>query len=102
FDTEAGKVGQMVCGKPVFHIDRLADVVSKYDVRMGIITVPKEHAQVAADCFIEAGIRGLWNFAPTHINIPENVMIINEELASSLAILSNQIRSEEKKTSRGF
>ncbi len=92
FDADAGKVGQMICGKPVFHIDRLADVVSKYDVRMGIITVPKEHAQAAADCLIEAGIRGLWNFAPTHINIPENVMIKNEDLASSLAILANQLR----------
>ncbi|MBP5706515.1 MAG: redox-sensing transcriptional repressor Rex, partial [Spirochaetales bacterium] len=92
FDTDAGKVGQMVCGKPVFHIDRLADVVSKYDVRMGIITVPKERAQAAADCLIAAGIRGLWNFAPTHINIPENVMIKNEDLASSLAILANQLR----------
>ncbi|MBR6199215.1 MAG: redox-sensing transcriptional repressor Rex [Spirochaetales bacterium] len=94
FDTDQSKVGTVVCGKPIFHIDRLADVVSKYDVRMGIITVPKEHAQAAADCMIAAGIQGLWNFAPTHINIPENVMIKNEDLASSLAILSNELRKK--------
>ena len=92
FDTDTAKAGTVVCGKPVFHISRLADVAEKYDVKMGIITVPKEHAQAAADCLIAAGIRGLWNFAPTHINIPENVMIKNEDLASSLAILANELR----------
>ena len=96
FDTDTDKVGTVVCGKPVFHISRIKDVVTKYNVRMGIITVPKDYAQTAADAMIEAGIRGLWNFAPTHINIPENVAIKNEDLASSLALLANRMRTEEK------
>ena len=95
FDTDTGKVGTVVCGKPVFHISRIKDVVTKYNVRMGIITVPKDYAQAAADAMIEAGIRGLWNFAPTHINIPENVVIKNEDLASSLALLANRMRTED-------
>ena len=93
FDTDNAKVGTVVCGKPVFHISRIKDVVTKYNVRMGIITVPKDYAQAAADAMIEAGIRGLWNFAPTHINIPENVVIKNEDLASSLALLANRMRN---------
>ncbi len=92
FDNDIAKAGQMICGKPIFHIDRLADVVAKYNVTMGIITVPKSAAQEAADRLTDAGIKGLWNFAPTHINIPENVIIKNEDLASSLAILANQLR----------
>ena len=93
FDTDNAKVGTVVCGKPVFHISRIKDVVTKYNVRMGIITVPKDYAQSAADAMIKAGIRGLWNFAPTHINIPENVVIKNEDLASSLALLANRMRN---------
>jgi len=92
FDTDTSKIGQIINGKPVYNLAEIKEVVAKSSIKMGIITVPQEYAQNVADVMTDAGIRGLWNFAPTHINVPENVVIKNEDLASSLAILSNELR----------
>ena len=61
-------------------------------MKIGIITLPKEYAQETADKLIEAGIRAIWNFSPTYIKVPDNVAVKNENMASSLAVLSKQLR----------
>jgi len=59
---------------------------------LGIITVPVEHAQEICDRLVACGIRAIWNFAPTILRVPEGVMVENENLASSLAILCKHLR----------
>ena len=68
-------------------------------MRIGIIAVPKEAAQGAADALVEGGVRAIWNFAPVHLALPENIAVKNEDMAASLAILSKrlaEILSHEK------
>ena len=62
------------------------------NILIGIITVPKEQAQIVCDMMIEAGIRAIWNFAPAHLAIPEGIAVKNEDLAASLALLSKQLQ----------
>jgi len=95
FDTDPGIVGTEVHGKTILHLDRLTGLARRMHVHMGIITVPADVAQDVADRMIAGGIYAIWNFAPTSLRVPDNVVVQNENLASSLAVLSNRIANRE-------
>ena len=63
-------------------------------IRIGIITVPPEQAQAVCDQLVSGGVLAIWNFSSAHLNVPENVLVRNEDLAASLAILSHQLREQ--------
>ena len=83
-------------GKPIYHIDRLESFCCSHNVLMGIITVPAEHAQQVCDQLIAAGIKAIWNFAPTHLDVPQNILVQNENMATSLAVLSMHLQAQIK------
>lgn len=93
FDINPDLAGLKINGKNIFSIDKLNDFIKRMNIKIAIITVPKEAAQGVCDLLISAGIRGIWNFAPTHLEIPASVIIKNENLASSFAYLSNKLAS---------
>ena len=87
-------------GKPVYPITKLPQFCRTHKVLMGIITVPAESAQEVADQLIEGGIKAIWNFAPIHLDVPSNILVQNENMATSLAVLSVHLQAqikEEKK-----
>ena len=87
-------------GKPVYPITKLPQFCRTHKVLMGIITVPAESAQDVADLLIEGGIKAIWNFAPIHLDVPPNILVQNENMATSLAVLSVHLQAqikEEKK-----
>jgi redox-sensing transcriptional repressor len=61
------------------------------NVDIGIIAVPFGHAQAVADAMVAGGIRGIWNFAPIRLNVPENVIVQNEDIFSSVVVLSQRM-----------
>ena len=83
-------------GKPVYHIDKLEHFCRSHKVLMGIITVPAAAAQEACDQLIQCGIKAVWNFAPTHLEVPENILVQNENMATSLAVLSMHLQAQIK------
>lgn len=91
FDTDARIVGSTVGKTPVFSADRLAELCPQLGARIGILTVPAAEAQQACDAMIAAGIAGIWNFTPVHLDVPENVAVQNENMALSLALLRRRI-----------
>ena len=87
-------------GKPVYPMTKLEQYCRTHKVLMGIITVPAEGAQDVADLLIAGGIMAIWNFAPTHLDVPDNILVQNENMATSLAVLSVHLQAqikEEKK-----
>ena len=83
-------------GKPVYHISKLAQFCRANKVLMGIITVPAEGAQEVADQLIAGGIKAIWNFAPIHLDVPSNILVQNENMATSLAVLSVHLQAQIK------
>ena len=88
-------------GKPIYLIDDLPRFCRENKILMGIITVPADHAQAVCDELIAGGVKAIWNFAPTHLEVPEGILVQNENMATSLAVLSvhlrAQIKEQEKK-----
>jgi len=91
FDADPGKVGLSISGKPILSTDDIAPVCRREEVKLGIIATPASMAQGVCDHLIDCGIRAVWNFAPTFLRAPEGILIENENLASSLAILSRHL-----------
>ena len=91
FDTNAKVVGHSVAGIPVYHINELEAQMRRHNVRIGILTVPIDRAQEVADKMVVWGIKAIWNFAPAMLSAPSDVIIYEENMAASLALLSKQI-----------
>ena len=83
-------------GKPIYPLDDLVPFCRERKIQMGIITVPTEFAQDACDLMIKAGIKAIWTFAPTHLDVPDNVMVHNENMANSLAVLSMHLQAQNR------
>ena len=84
--------------KPVYDLSMLTEeTLNKLDAHIGIITVPGYAAQNVTDLLVKAGIQGIWNFAPTKINVPEGIIVSNINLATSLAVLSYELYLKNKK-----
>jgi redox-sensing transcriptional repressor len=95
FDSDPGKVGELEDGRQIFPIEKLTDLVSRLQVRIGIITVPDCAAQAVAEAMVAGGIKVIWNFAPCRLQVPHDVFVKNEDLATELATLSHHITREK-------
>ena len=83
-------------GKPIYPVTKLAQFCRTHKVLMGIITVPAEHAQSVADQLIAGGIKAIWNFAATQLEVPANILVQTENMATSLAVLSVHLQAQIK------
>lgn len=91
FDVDEATVSRSYGGKTIFPMDRFVELVRRMNINIGIITVPKEHAQDVCELMISSGIKAIWNFAPAHLVVPEGIELKNEDLAASLALLSRKL-----------
>ena len=85
-------------GIPILPMSQLKDFCRSNMVLMGIITVPAEHAQSVCDALISCGIKAIWNFAPTHLEVPAHILVQNENMATSLAVLSVHLQAQIKES----
>jgi len=83
-------------GKPIYPMSELEGFCRVNKVLMGIITVPAVFAQEVCDKLIGCGIKAVWNFAPAHLDVPANILVQNQNMATSLAVLSMHLQAQIK------
>jgi len=88
FDADPSKVGEVVGGLRVRHIDDLPTVVAVTGIAIAIIATPASAAQDVADRLVAAGVTSILNFAPTVLSVPERVSLRKVDLSIELQILS--------------
>lgn len=91
FDRDESVTDTKIQGKPVLPIGKFKELSRRMGIRIGIIAVPREQAQLIADMMVESGIEAIWNFAPVHLDVPDETIVENVNMASSLAVLSNKL-----------
>jgi|TARA_B100001971_G_scaffold117901_1_gene108604 redox-sensing transcriptional repressor len=74
--------------QPIYHMDKLARFVKDNLVRMAVLCVPPEEAQEVTNDLVKAGVSGIMNFAPTVLQVPDDVVVNNVNLAIELENLS--------------
>jgi redox-sensing transcriptional repressor len=94
FDTDPEKVGTVVCGLEVQPLWKASALARRQNIRIAILTVPPESAQAVADLLADAGIHAFWNFSGHPIQMPAPVIVLNEDLADSLAVLSHRLSEQ--------
>lgn len=91
FDVDSGLCGKQINGKTIFHVDKLPELTKRMNIHIGIITVPAENAQSICDTLVKSGVLAIWNFAPVSLTVPSGIIVQSENMATSLAILSNRL-----------
>ncbi len=96
FDAAPERCNIILAGIPVFPVSSLTETVLRLGATLGILTVPADKAQRVAEQMVAGGIRAIWNFTPTQLDVPDGVLVQREDLAVSLAVLLHRIREMEK------
>lgn len=102
FDVNPRLEGVAIRGVPIRMMDELKSFVQKNDVEIAVLTIPKEKAIEVANMLVENGVRAIWNFAHTDLNLPDNIIVENVHLSESLMQLSYNIsRYNEDQRKKG-
>ena len=96
FDQDPAVVGTEAAGVKVLPVERLADLQGRMRPSIGILTVPAEAAQSVADILAANGIRGIWNFSPVVLRVPDGIVVENVLFSTSLAVLTNKLKRQER------
>ena len=84
FDHDPLKANLKYSGCPCYPLEKLPHLLSETKAEVGIITVPAEHAQTVADLLVRNKIKGILNFAPVTLTVPDTVYVENVDLALML------------------
>ena len=91
FDNDPGKVGRKLGGFTIQPLSEMPEAVTQHAVRLAILAVPAEHAQDVVDQLVDAGVRGLLNFAPISLTVPSKVALQTVDMAVQLEQLAFQV-----------
>ena len=96
FDSDPEKIGDTISGITIQNVSCLKECTEALGARIGIITTPPAWAQLVADQLVEAGIRGILNFVPARIFVPDNVFLEYVDFFHHLYALSFNITMSEQ------
>ncbi len=96
FDIDSEKVGRKITGIEIKHLNCVQDFVKQQQIDIAVITVPADNAQQVVDQLVSSGIKGIWNFAPVRLVVPEHISLINEDLTVGLVSLSYYLTRRRK------
>jgi len=91
FDTNKEKLGTVIHGCPVHHIDKLTCMGLDKKIDIGILTVPAKAAQSVAKLLVDVGVRGIWNYTPVRLELPSHIVCEQVKLSASFAVLSRAL-----------
>lgn len=94
FDNDPDKIGTAIHGVPVYSALDFPVIVKKNKVKIGIITVPPDSAQIIADIMVHSGIKAIWNFTPHKIIVPPEIIVEYVDMFASLAVLSRRLAEQ--------
>lgn len=95
FDINPKLIGLRIRDVEIHDIDNIEGFVRENDIEIGIIAVPLENAQDIADKLVAGGVKGIWNFAPFDVKVPENVEIEHVHLSESLYTLTYLLNEKD-------
>ncbi len=95
FDVNSRLSGVAVRGIPIRMTDQLETFLQENKVHIAALTLPKTGAEEMAPILVKNGVKAIWNFAHTDLNLPEDVVVENVHLSESLMQLSYNLNHRE-------
>ncbi len=84
FDTHPEKIGSSFAGVDVYDIELLKQIIKEKNISIAIISVPVDSAVSVAALLVDAGIKGILNYSPRPVNVPENIYLEEYDMVTSL------------------
>ncbi|MBQ2753707.1 MAG: redox-sensing transcriptional repressor Rex [Firmicutes bacterium] len=91
FDINPRLIGMTIRGVEVRDVDKMEEFIKNNNIDVAILTLPKAQAVETANNLAEWGIKGIWNFSPVDLHVPEGVSVENVHLTDSLMTLIYKI-----------
>lgn len=92
FDNDPSKIGREINKKKIMPVEKFQNLTKRMKINIGILAVPAEEAQKAADLMINAGIRAIWNFTSAKLSVPDDIIVQHENFAASFLVLSKKLK----------
>ncbi|PAB59335.1 redox-sensing transcriptional repressor Rex [Anaeromicrobium sediminis] len=96
FEINPKLIGLKIRDIEIMDADLLGTYIKEKNINIGIICTSKEKAQDVANVMVESGIQGIWNFAPTDLQVPEHVVLETVHLSESLYTLSYLLKHKRE------
>jgi redox-sensing transcriptional repressor len=94
FDNDPRKIGGKVAGRTVQSMRSLKPFIRKHEIRLAILTTPADVSQKLVDRVVSAGVKAIWNFTPTQVAVPPDVLVRNEHISLGLSEIAYHLARE--------
>ncbi len=95
FDVSENKVGTVINGIEVLHMDTLPEFMGTQKVDIAMLTVPNSRINEVAAQITKLGIKGIWNFSPTDLRLDNGTVVENVHLSDSLMVLGYRLKEND-------
>lgn len=92
FDNDKRKIGRKIGGYTVKPMQSLRPFVKRHEIPVAVLTTPVDVSQELTDRLVAAGIKVIWNFTPTHLSVPSDVMVRDERILRGLAEIAYHLK----------
>ncbi len=97
FDTNEEKIGKEYKGVTCYSIDDLEKVIDELNIKLAILTVPAKYSTETAEKLVDAGIKGILNYTPKPIRVPEDVYLEEYDMITTLEKVAFYIKMHQEK-----
>jgi len=80
FDNDPAKINRVLHGSRCYSVGDMVKVIQSEGIDVVILSVPGSAAQEVADRLVEAGIKGILNYAPVKLKLPPNIYVENRDM----------------------
>jgi len=92
FDTDKRRIGGKVAGCTVKPMRTMKPFVERHGIRLAILTTPAEVSQKLTDRLVSAGVKAIWNFTPTRLTVPADVLVRYEHISIGLSEIAYHLK----------
>lgn len=99
FDVNPELKGVIIKNQPIRMMDELEEFLANHQIDIAALTIPKSEALSVAQELVQLGVKAIWNFSPTDLHLPDDVVLENVHMTESLMQLSYRLKANKEKNS---
>lgn len=96
FDVSPDKIGNSFNGVKCYSLDSIEEIIKEKNIKLGILTVPADQAKATTELLVKAGIKGILNYTPMPVNVPESVYLEEYDMITTLEKVAFYVKMHEE------
>jgi len=95
FDVNPEKIGHKIAGIHCYSVEKAAEIIPREGIKIGILTVPGDQADETVRIMVDAGIKGILNYTPTPVEVPDDVYLEEYNMISSIEKVAFYVKERQ-------